>query len=374
MNISKILRKVLLEDDKVKASGLNYNDPVDLIRGVISNCSSYSMFAGRSIKVLESEKIPLFSEVAASGQKQPPYVTAQVGNGYYMVFGINYTNPQGKPSLLVYRIQPDTKPELVRDGIASECEQLMEISDLGKVNLSPKNKQQLDAFIESVGAANVELTEPENIGLYDQYSYDKLQYDDGRPVFNPIPRQPGYIWVRKGLSQTRANLPAAIEQMLNRQSFTGDQTKFDITSDSARYGFYLKDIMNDWPALTSQRNALRPRDIMYPLPEILDPTREQCRTAIKKLDYCIKSPVGKDCGVDLFKNKFITLRCGDKKMVGGVIGMKDEYENVMRTGAPYGVADLKRVVGKAQYADLQKESLEKKINSILNEQRRKFNF
>jgi hypothetical protein len=46
----------------------------------------------------------------------------------------------------------------------------------------------------------------------------------------------------------------------------------------------------------------------------------------------------------------------------------------MRTGAPYGVADLKRVVGKAQYADLQKESLEKKINSILNEQRRKFNF
>jgi hypothetical protein len=373
MNISKMLRKILLEDDKVKASGLNYNDQYSMLDGVIKNCRSMSGFQGRSIKFINPDKFNMFPEVQQSGVKQAYYVTAPIGNAFYMVFGIDDPNVE-TPALLAYKIVEGQTPERVPDGLGSQCEQLMNIKDLGKVNLSPQNKAQLDAFIESVGSANVEMSEPENIELYDKYPYANLEYDDGRPVFNPVPRQPGYIWVRKGLKQKRANLPDAIEQMLNKQSFTGDQTKFDITSDSARYGFYLKDIMNDWPALTSQRNALRPRDIMYPLPEILDPTREQCRTSIKKLDYCIKSPVGKDCGVDLFKNKFIALRCGDKKMVGGVIGMKDEYENVMRTGAPYGVADLKRVVGKAQYADLQKESLENKINSILNEQRRKFNF
>ena len=61
-------------------------------------------------------------------------------------------------------------------------------------------------------------------------------------------------------------------------------------------------------------------------------------------------------------------------MVGGVLGMKDEFQNIMQRGKPYGLSDLKRVVGKAQYGDVQKESLESKINFILNEQRKKLRF
>ena len=61
-------------------------------------------------------------------------------------------------------------------------------------------------------------------------------------------------------------------------------------------------------------------------------------------------------------------------MVGGVLGLKDEYENLLRRGAPYGLADLKRVLGKAQYGSITKESIDKKINNILNEQRKKFSF
>ena len=62
-------------------------------------------------------------------------------------------------------------------------------------------------------------------------------------------------------------------------------------------------------------------------------------------------------------------------MVGGFLGVKDEYDNVMRTGRPYGVSDLKRYFDKQNSGgQRQFESLDKKINSILNEQRRKFKF
>ena len=62
-------------------------------------------------------------------------------------------------------------------------------------------------------------------------------------------------------------------------------------------------------------------------------------------------------------------------MAGGFLGVKDEYEKVMATGRPYGVSDLKRYFDKQNRGgERQFESLEKKINSILNEQRRKFKF
>jgi hypothetical protein len=47
----------------------------------------------------------------------------------------------------------------------------------------------------------------------------------------------------------------------------------------------------------------------------------------------------------------------------------------MATGRPYGVSDLKRYFdSQNRGGEWQFESLDKKINSILNEQRRKFKF
>jgi hypothetical protein len=65
--------------------------------------------------------------------------------------------------------------------------------------------------------------------------------------------------------------------------------------------------------------------------------------------------------------------------------MKKEYENVMRTGKPYGVADLKRVIdrGAVRQGQIKKResssvsenlSIDKKINKVLNEQFKKFKF
>ena len=162
--------------------------------------------------------------------------------------------------------------------------------------------------------------------------------------------------------------------MVETQGFTFNQPT-DLSADDNRYSFYIKDIMNDFPALKSQKDALRPNQIIYPKADLMvPPNRQTCRAAIKKLDYCLKSSSGVDCQKDLLKNKITVLRCGDLKMFGGVLGVKDEYENVLRRGAPYGVADLARVLGKAQYGSVQKESLDNKINRILNEQFKKFRF
>ena len=107
----------------------------------------------------------------------------------------------------------------------------------------------------------------------------------------------------------------------------------------------MKDIMPYIPALNSQKNAIRPKDMIYPKPEILNPNREQCRAAIKKLDYCRTSAVGKDCQQNILSNLITVSRCGDLRMAGGILGVKDEYENVMKSGAPYGLADLKNLFG-----------------------------
>ena len=379
MNISKIIRKILLEDDEKKgALGLNPEDQYAFLNGVINNCPQLSMFKGRTIRNIKNDDLNPFPEIKAKGITVAYYATGIIGNSYYMIFGIiddEASNRLKTKSLLMYKITADGTPDRVQDGAGSQCEQLMNIRDLGKVNLSAKNKAQLDAYIEYKGAAYVELEEPKDIELYDQKAYKDLTYDDGRAVFNPIPVEPGYVWIQKGIKQKVRNLPKAVQDTLVSQGFTSDETKFDIMSDSAKYKIFLSELIKDWPGFTSQPEALRPTDFAYPTSAILSPDRQTCKTAIKKLDYCITSPTGKDCGVNLFKNKIIVLRCGDLKMVGGFLGVKDEYDNVMRTGRPYGVSDLKRYFDKQNSGgQRQFESLDKKINSILNEQRRKFKF
>jgi len=379
MNISKIIRKILLEDDEKKgALGLNPEDQYTFLNGVINNCPRLSMFKGRTIRNISKDDLNAFPEIKDKGITVAYYASGIINDSYYVIFGIiddEASNRLKTKSLLMYKITKAGTPERVVDGVGSQCEQLMNISDLGKVNLSAKNQAQLSAYIEYKGAAYVELEKPEDIELYDEKAYKDLTYDDGRPVFNPIPTEPGYIWVRKGIKQKVRNLPQAVEDTLSAQGFTGDETKFDVMSDSAKYKIFLKELIKDWPGFTSQPDALRPTDFAYPTAAILNPDKQTCKTAIKKLDYCIKSLNGKDCGVNLFKNKITVLRCGDLKMVGGFLGVKDEYDKVMATGRPYGVSDLKDYFEKQNRGgERQFESLDKKINSILNEQRRKFKF
>ncbi len=376
MNISKILRKVLLEDDEKKQpKGLDKAGQYELLNGVIQNCPKLNL-KGRNIKFLEGNELNAFPELKNTGVETAYYVTQQFGNTMYAIFGIK--DPKVKvPALFAYNLIPvgnEVEPKRVPDGSGQWCEQLKNIEDLGQVYLSPKALAQFKALIATEGAAYASLEQPEDINLYKQVPYSELTYSDGTPAFNPVPAEDGYAWVKKGVKYSTANLPDALTGMVATQGFTFNQPTV-LDDDQNRYSFYIKDIMNDFPALKSQKDALRTNQIIYPTKELMAmPDREKCRAAIKKLDYCIKSPVGENCQKDLLKNKITVLRCGDLKMAGGVLGMKDEYENIMQRGAPYGIADLKNVLGKAQYGSLQKESLGKKINSVLNEEFKKFRF
>jgi hypothetical protein len=378
MNISKILRRVLLEDDEKKqARGNDEAGQYDLLNGVMQNCPTLNL-KGRSIRFLEGNELDKFTDLKNTGVDPVYYVSQQYGDLMYIIFGIK--DPSVKePALFAYSLTfngEEAEPQKVPNGSAKMCNQLKNIEDLGQVYLSPKAKAQFDALISTEGAAYASLTKPqaEDINLYKEVPYKDLQYSDGTPAFNPVPAEDGYAWVKTGAKYTTANLPDALTGMVETQGFTFNQPT-DISADENRYSFYLKDIMNDFPALMSQKDAIRPNQIIFPKADLMvPPNRQTCRAAIKKLDYCLKSSTGVDCQKDLLKNKITVLRCGDLKMVGGVLGLKDEYQNVLRRGAPYGVADLARVLGKAQYGSVQKESLDKKINHILNEQFKKFRF
>jgi hypothetical protein len=378
MNISKILRRVLLEDDEKKqARGNDKAGQYDLLNGVMQNCPTLNL-KGKSIRFLEGNELDKFTDLKNTGVDPVYYVSQQYGDLMYIIFGIK--DPSVKePALFAYSLTfngEEAEPQKVPNGSAKMCNQLKNIEDLGQVYLSPKAKAQFDALISTEGAAYASLTKPqaEDINLYKEVPYKDLQYSDGTPAFNPVPAEDGYAWVKTGAKYTTANLPDALTGMVETQGFTFNQPT-DISADENRYSFYLKDIMNDFPALMSQKDAIRPNQIIFPKADLMvPPNRQTCRAAIKKLDYCLKSSTGVDCQKDLLKNKITVLRCGDLKMVGGVLGLKDEYQNVLRRGAPYGVADLARVLGKAQYGSVQKESLDKKINHILNEQFKKFRF
>ena len=376
MNISKILRRVLLEDDEKKqARGNDKAGQYDLLNGVIQNCPKLNL-KGRSIRFLEGNELNAFTDLKNTGVDPVYYVSQQYGDLMYIIFGIK--DPSVKvPALFAYSLIPsgsEVEPKRVPEGSGKWCEQLQNIEDLGQVYLSQQAQAQFNNFINKEGAGYAQLQEPDDISLYEKVPYKDLQYRDGKPVFDPIPAEDGYAWIKTGADYTSANLPNALTGMVETQGFTFNQPT-DISADENRYSFYLKDIMNDFPALMSQKDAIRPNQIIFPKADLMvEPNRETCRAAIKKLDYCLKSSTGVDCQKDLLKNKITVLRCGDLKMVGGVLGLKDEYQNVLRRGAPYGVADLARVLGKAQYGSVQKESLDKKINHILNEQFKKFRF
>jgi len=381
MNISKILRRVLLEDDEKKQATNDRDDQYGLLNGVIKNCPGLNL-NGRPIRFLTGNELNAFTDLKNTGIDPVYFVSQQYSNLMYVIFGV--MDPKVKtPALFAYSLTlsgNEAEPIRVPNGSAKLCEQLQNIEDLGQVYLSPQAKAQFNNFIKKEGAGYAVLQEPDDISLYERVPYKKLQYRDKTPqgepipVFDPIPAEPGYAWVKTGVDYTSANLPDALKNMVDIQGFTFNQPT-DLSADDNRYSFYLKDIMNDFPALMSQKNAIRPSQIIFPKADLMvPPNRETCRAAIKKLDYCLKSSSGVDCQKDLLKNKITVLRCGDLKMFGGVLGVKDEYENVLRRGAPYGVADLARVLGKAQYGSVQKESLDKKINHILNEQFKKFRF
>lgn len=396
MDISQIIKKVFSEQvttsgtNKPDPQGLNWEDKKQILTTVVNNCTDPTIqkFKGRPIRTLSKDQLKYFP-----GVTDPAFFQAtKIGENVYVLFGQKDENTANKrTALLTYLIKRGQEPEKVDNGLGSRCQQLMSLNQYGVEPLNAENFAKLKAYQDSWGAINVKLEEPDakDILLYDKINYnDLVDRSTGKKIFDPPVAEDGYVWLRTGLQQNIRNLAKSIEDMLPSQGFTTDETSFDLMADEGKYAFYLKDILGDWPALRQQgEDVIRPYDIIYPTEELMNPTKDACRAAIKKLDYCITSSKGADCGKDLFKNKITVLRCGDFKALTGsnFFGMKKEYENVMRTGKPYGVADLKRVIdrGAVRQGQIKKResspvsenlSIDKKINKVLNEQFKKFKF
>jgi hypothetical protein len=89
MNISKIIRKILLEDDEKKgALGLNPEDQYTFLNGAINNCPRLSMFKGRPIRNISKDDLNAFPEIKNKGITVAYYATGIIGDSYYMIFGI----------------------------------------------------------------------------------------------------------------------------------------------------------------------------------------------------------------------------------------------------------------------------------------------
>ena len=306
MNISKILRRVLLEDDEKKqARGNDQAGQYDLLKGVMQNCPTLNL-TGRPIRFLKGNELNAFTDLKNTGVDPVYYVSQQYNDLMYIIFGVKDPNVK-EPALFAYSLTfngEEAEPKRVPEGSGKMCNQLQNIEDLGQVYLSPKAKAQFNALIAAEGAAYASLTKPqaEDINLYKEVPYKELQYSDGTPAFNPVPAGDGYAWVKTGAKYTTANLPDALTGMVETQGFTFNQPT-DISADENRYSFYIEDIMNDFPALKSQKDALRPNQIIYPKADLMvPPNRQTCRAAIKKLDYCLKSSSGVDCQKDLLKS------------------------------------------------------------------------
>jgi hypothetical protein len=155
----------------------------------------------------------------------------------------------------------------------------------------------------------------------------------------------------------------------------------DVSSDEFNFAFLLSDIADDFPGLEVDDN-LKTTTLVWPAPNtIVEPTRENCRTAIKKLSECSKSATGIGCRQNLFINKITALMCGDKNFIGGALGIKDEYAELLQDSGDFGLSKLnyaRREGVKRQQApkDLTgiNESLKKKVSKYLSEEYKRRNF
>jgi hypothetical protein len=379
MEISKIVRKVLLEQETI-----NWDNTYDLVNNYMQFCDTNKSFAGKKIKFLSKtselgQNIKTFNKFPALVKSGKDNV-AFVGNGNIVVFGLK--NPFSKNnSLLAYNITSGT-PQRIEGGAGSQCNYFKKMEDVGQVTLSAMDYGKVKSWAKRKGVVEFEMNKPEDILNYREVKLSTLKDEDGKPLLsNP---GDGSIWYQVASGEvSMGNIPEELKTYMENQGFT--QNKPPIGSDVANFSFYFKDIQKDLPAFSLSQD-LRDTLIYFPeeTSEAMNPSREQCRDVIQKLDMCrtvgfqgddkVKRKFGSSCSTDLFKNKFMSLRCQSRKFIGGAFGNKDEFERLLndRT-SPFGLGNLKSKLGKAQYSKVT-ENIDLKINKLLNEEFKKFSF
>lgn len=382
MNIDKLIRQALMEDDKQDIRGFNYEDQRDILEKGRLYCDTFQAAVGdRPVKRLDTSDIAKFPGLV--GKDQIAYISSNpLKDGAIKMFFAVEDPSTTKRSFYTYWVKAGQSPKKYTEGWGIDCSQMQETSELGKDTLSAEQKSTLEAFIRD--NKGYEMTYPvgANQGEFEKIPYSELTYKStGRKVL-PDYNGPGYVYFRKGLENVNQVKSSQMSDLLDKTGFTRIEPE-DPQSPEANAGFYIKDIAKDLESLKPLATE-SPNTKVWPKPGTLKiPSRGVCRDVIKLLSKCSKSTtITSDCTTDLWKNKVLAIQCGDKNFVSGAFGVGDEYNLISTDRGKYGLSNLKdalqtgfdRSEEKPNPEFVMKESLRSKVSKMLNEEYKRRNF
>jgi len=366
-----MIRKLLKEADETKTLGLNYNDQYDILQKGINSCPTFAnLVKGRTIKVFPSSEISKIPELA--GLTEVAYISTPLReDGLGLIFfGVkDEETKMGKKQFLSYAFKAGSKPTKWKQGWGSDCDAIQELSQLGKDTLTPEQKRILDDYIKTNADTTAEYEPTGNMG-----EWTKKPYSDIIPGYKGT----GYVWVQTSLLNANRNVLGDTEALLNKQKFTRLEKNLPPDSAEANTGVLLKDLAVDYPSLRDAATK-EPNLRVYPMEGTLPvPERESCRNVIKLLSKCKneKGIATTECYQNLWANKYLAIQCQKKNYIGGAIGVKDEFEDLLTDGTSrFGLANLVAAlkrgtqVSSAPQKDYSiKESIDKRVSKALNEE------
>lgn len=378
MNISKIVKKVLSEQNDKNVKGLNQENQIEILKTAKEYCKGYSKYLGADVTTLDNQFKSLFPELVGVDKVAKITYEDPQTKTKYLFFGVEDPKAQisaDKKALLAYEVRIGMSPRRFRDGWGQQCDALQNVTALGTDALPQEYEQTLKSFIGR------------NPKYYSEFNpnsaeFEKVMYKD---LVDPQTNQlvlkgytgPGYLWVRKGLSNQDIDVYKSLDNMLVKNKLTRVRPE-DATSDEFNFAFLLSDITDDLPGLEVDDN-LRTTTLVYPAPgTIIEPTKDSCRVAIKKLSDCSKSASGIGCRQNLFANKITALLCGDKKFVGGAFGLKDEYASLLQDTGDFGLSKLnyarREGVKRAKSPAPEQTPIRESVNKHLNNEYNRRNF
>ena len=371
MDIDRMIRKLLKEADETKTLGLNYNDQYDILQKGINSCPTFSaLVKGRTIKDFPSSEISKIPELA--GLDKVAYISTPLReDGMGLVFfGVKDKETEmGKKQFLSYAFKAGFKPTKYNKGWGSDCDAIQELSQLGKDTLTPEQKRALDDYLKTNADTTAEFEPTGNMG-----EWTKKPYSDIIPGYKGT----GYVWVQTSLLNANRNVLGDTEALLSKQKFTRLEKNLPPDSAEANTGVLLKDLAVDYPSLRDAATK-EPNLRVYPMEGTLPvPERESCRNVIKLLSKCKneKGIATTECYQNLWANKYLAIQCQKKNYIGGAIGVKDEFEDLLTDGTSrFGLANLVAALKRGTQVSSEpqkdysiKESLDKRVSKALNEE------
>lgn len=383
MDISKLLNKILSEQSTTSQSarGIDWSDTGGVLKNVRQNCDPTNAILTGAIKPMsKSEPLsldgtPLINKFPEINNLNLPEVAYSIGKTQgqnVIVFGVRDPNVKSKANALYgYTVTNEGITRIANGFTFSNCPYLQKFEDVGKVNLSAYDKSIVDSMYGKFG---VLYNTPDETQMG---NYEKVFLKDIPGLTNP---GNGFIWVQKSAAQQKLrNINVDVNEDLIVQGFTATQPP---ENKGGQFGFSLGMVQSNVGSGGKPTDYYWV-DVTSPNAPSLDPNRETCKTAIKKLHNCMKQSLSSggqtstDCDVNAVKNKFTALRCQASGKFGTPIGLGNEVEDLLKDSTTkFGLRRMRlKNIEPQQIPGVTNEStLELKINKLLNEEHSKFSF